>query len=288
MRTCLSIVALVVISMENTGTNAFLSQMNTKVKASTLFSQIDKMNDTQHRWSPHMVLGDEKIEALAEVRRQEDDAKKAATAKTEADEQAKLDMIAKQQIESEKKAAAEKVKKESDVAESARLAAVASAKKDADTKAVADAAVTLAKSEVEAQAAEAAAEEEAAADEAEEAMILTVQAAKEEALEVEANKQAVLLKRQEELSRLAAVASKANDLENAESERKASAPALQGILSDSKTPIQQLISAETVSASVPNEDMDIFDVMQASAEAEASKVRYISNIACIAIKHEKD
>jgi hypothetical protein len=253
--------------------------MNTKVKASTLFSQIDKMNDTHKGWSPHMVLGDEKIEAFAAVKRQEDDLKKAEIAKTEADERAKLDLIANQKLEAEKKSSAEKAKKDAEVAESAKLVAVAAAKKDADAKAAADAAVAvaLAKKEEEAiaaAAAAAAAEEEAAADEAEEAMILTVQAAKEEAQEAEANKQAVILKRQEELSRLAAVASKANAQESAELASKTAAPALEGILTDSKTPIQKLISADTVSASVSSEDLDIFDVMQASAEAEANQVRY--------------
>jgi hypothetical protein len=258
MRTCISVVALALISMKNTRTDAFISHMNTKVKASTLFSQIDKMNDTHKGWSPHMALGDEKIEAFAAV-------------KTQADERAKLDLIANQKLEAEKKSSAEKAKKDAEVAESAKLAAVAAAKKDADAKAAA--AVALAKKEEEAIAAAAAAEEEAAADEAEEAMILTVQAAKEEAQEAEANKQAVILKRQEELSRLAAVASKANEQESAELASKAAAPALEGILSDSKTPIQKLISADTVSASVSSEDMDIFDVMQASAEAEANQVR---------------
>lgn len=271
MRTCISVFALTLISLENARTDAFISQMNTKVKTSTLFSQIDKMNDTHKGWSPHMALGDEKIEAFAAVKRQEDDLKKAEIAKTEADERAKLDLIANQKLEAEKKSSAEEAKKEAEVAESARLAAVAVAKKDADAKAAAAAA--LAKKEEEAIAAEAAAEEEAAADEAEEAMILAVQAAKEEALEAEANKQAVILKRQEELSRLAAVASKANEQESAELASKAAAPALEGILTDSKTPIQKLISADTVSASVPSEDMDIFDVMQASAEAEANQVR---------------
>jgi hypothetical protein len=275
MRTCISVVALALISLENTRTDAFISHMNTKVKASTLFSQIDKMNDTHKGWSPHMALGDEKIEAFAAVKRQEDDLKNAEIAKTEAAERAKLDLIANQKLEAEKKSSAEKAKKEAEVAESARLAAVAAAKKDADAKAAADAAaaVALAKNEEEAIAAAAAAEEEAAADEAEEAMILTVQAAKEEAQEAEANKQAVILKRQEELSRLAAVASKANEQESAELASKAAAPALEGILTDSKTPIQKLISADTVSASVSSEDMDIFDVMQASAEAEANQVR---------------
>ena len=277
MRTCISVVALALISLENTGTDAFISHMNTKVKASTLFSQIDKMNDTHKGWSPHMALGDEKIEAFAAVKRQEDDLKNAEIAKTQADERAKLDLIADQKLEAEKKSSAEKAKKDAEVAESAKLAAVAAAKKDTDAKASADAAAAaaaaLAKKEEEAIAAAVAAEEEAAADEAEEAMILTVQAAKEEAQEAEANKQAVLLKRQEELSRLAAVASKANEQESAELASKAAAPALEGILTDSKTPIQRLISADTVSASVSSEDMDIFDVMQASAEAEANQVR---------------
>lgn len=277
MRTCISVVALALISLENTGTDAFISHMNTKVKASTLFSQIDKMNDTHKGWSPHMALGDEKIEAFAAVKRQEDDLKNAEIAKTQADERAKLDLIADQKLEAEKKSSAEKAKKDAEVAESAKLAAVAAAKKDTDAKASADAAAAaaaaLAKKEEEAIAAAVAAEEEAAADEAEEAMILTVQAAKEEAQEAEANKQAVLLKRQEELSRLAAVASKANEQESAELASKAAAPALEGILTDSKTPIQKLISADTVSASVSSEDMDIFDVMQASAEAEANQVR---------------
>lgn len=86
--------------------------------------------------------------------------------------------------------------------------------------------------------------------------------------------------RQTELNRLAAVASMADAQERAEQLEKESSSPLQiqdMLLNPEKTPLQNILSADVVSSSIPSingqETVDVFDIMQASAEAEAAQVK---------------
>jgi hypothetical protein len=295
-------VAIAFIATRDIGVDAYFSKVLTRSKPAILFGHKETIDKINSQWCPHMVLGDAKIEEFASIKQKEDDAKNAEIAKKEASLAA----------ESAKLAAAEIAKKEEEAKAVAAVAAVALAKKEEEAKAVAAAAAAsaaeavkaaaaaLAKKEEEAKAIAAAAaasaaeaakaaaaalakkQEEELEEAAEEAMAVAAEAARKEAADAEVAQVAIRAKKQEELSRLAEVASKANAIEQAEKSAatatasSSSSPTnpiqLQDILlAKKKTVSEQLLSADVVSAPV-SDDVDIFDIMQASAEAEAAQV----------------
>ena len=281
MRQEIIAVAIAFIATRDIGVDAYFSQVLTRSKPAILFGHKETIDRINSQWCPHMVLGDAKIEEFALIKQQQDDEKNAEIAKKEAllaAESAKLaaDVMAKKEAEAKAVAAAAAAS----AAESAKAAAIASAKKEEEAKAVAAAAAASAAESAKAAAVALAKKEEEELEEAAElAMAVAAAAAKKDAADAEA---AIRIKKQEELSRLAEVASKANAIEKAESEKStatataSSSPTnpiqLQDmLLTKKKTVSEQLLSADGVSAPV-SDDVDIFDIMQASAEAEAAQV----------------
>ena len=280
MRQELIVVAIAFIATCDIGVDAYFSKILTKSKPSVLFGQKEIIDRINAQWSPHMILGEEKMEAFALISQQEEDAKKAEIAEKEAAVAAEVAKVAAVEMANkQKEAAIVAAAAAASAAESARVSAVALAKKEEEAKAVA-AAASAAESARAAAVALAKKEEEELEEAAEMAMVVAAAVAKEAADEEAA--QVLRVKKQEELSRLAEVASKANAIEKAESEKSSttvsssSSPSnpiqLQEMLvGKKKTASEQLLSATGVSASV-SDDIDIFDVMQASAEAEAAQV----------------
>jgi hypothetical protein len=273
MRQEIIAVAIAFIATRDIGVDAYFSKVLTRSKPAILFGHKETIDKINSQWCPHMVLGDAKIEEFASIKQKEDDAKNAEIAKKEASLAA----------ESAKLAAAQIAKKEEEAKAVAAVAAVALAKKEEEAKAVAAAAAASAAEAAKAAAAALAKkQEEELEDAAEEAMAVAAEAARKEAADAEVAQVAIRAKKQEELSRLAEVASKANAIEQAEKSAatatasSSSSPTnpiqLQDILlAKKKTVSEQLLSADGVSAPV-SDDVDIFDIMQASAEAEAAQV----------------
>jgi hypothetical protein len=301
MRQEIIAVAIAFIATRDIGVDAYFSKVLTRSKPAILFGHKETIDKINSQWCPHMVLGDAKIEEFASIKQKEDDAKNAEIAKKEASLAAESAKLAAAQIAKKEEAkavaavaAVALAKKEEEAkavaaaaaasaAEAVKAAAAALAKKEEEAKAIAAAAAASAAEAAKAAAAALAKKQEEELEEAaEEAMAVAAEAARKEAADAEVAQVAIRAKKQEELSRLAEVASKANAIEQAEKSAatatasSSSSPTnpiqLQDILlAKKKTVSEQLLSADGVSAPV-SDDVDIFDIMQASAEAEAAQV----------------
>lgn len=287
---------------ENKIATAFLAHVTPKSKLSAICHQRIRLASTSGDWSPHKSLGDAKVKELAveeaakqdAVKKQEGDAKLKAMMAAAAAEvaeaeaaQAELQLTApKRQEEEVKQAAVAKKQDEAKLgammmaaaADVAEADAVLTARKIADSEKIQEDAKLAAVLQMKEEVRLAAVAMEAAAEVAE------LEAA-------ESAKQSAMIRQQEErqleLNRLAAVAGIADAQEKAEQlqkERLASSTAINSnpiqlqdmLLSKSKTPLENALSAEVVSSSITTpyaqEAADVFDIMQASAEAEAAQV----------------
>ena len=288
---------------------AFLAHVTSRSKLSAICHQRSRLSSTSGDWSPHKSLGGAKAQELAveeaakqnaikvvDAKKEEGDARlkgmmAAAAAEVAEAEAAQVELqltAASRQEEEVKKAAVTKKQEKANLGAMMMAAAAdvaeadASAKKIADSKKVEEEEKLAAAVRMEEEVRLAAVAMEAAAEMAE------LEAA-------ESAKQSATIRQQEErqleLNRLAAVASIADAQEKAEKLEKElasssgnSASAINSnpiqlqdmLLSKNKTPLESAISAEVVSSAISpsnaQEAADVFDIMQASAEAEAAQV----------------
>ena len=198
----------IIIALLDNEADAFFSNGVRNARRARIISGLS--NNNEANWSPHIVLGDERIKALASIKQQELTETLAAAAKKEAEEKAaedaRLASIAKKEAEEKEVARLAAVaKKEAEEKEAARLAAIA--KKEADEKEAIRLAAVAKKEAEEKEAARLAAVAQKEAEEKEAARLAAI--AKKEAEEKEAARLAAVAKKEaeeKEAARLAAVA----------------------------------------------------------------------------------
>ena len=122
------------IALLDSGSNAFFSRVILNTRRGKVIIGLSSTNS----WSPHIVLGDEKIKAFEQIKQEEESKRLAAIAKVQLEEKIaednRLALIAKKEAEDREVARLAAVaKKEAEDREVARLAAVA--KKEADISA---------------------------------------------------------------------------------------------------------------------------------------------------------